>query len=349
MADQTQLPHTQFIEAERADRDLDTISIHADDQTLLELDRVAFVSPAGSHLHGTADAESDYDIKGVFLDPLDAIILDRDRETLRASSSGGDGDRNVPGDVDVEFIELRKFVRDALAGQTYAVEMLHCPPELTLRTSPIWDHLVDHRDRLISRRVEPFVGYCRTQARKYGDKGERLAAIERVLETLEEAGRRLRIGEVADELPVDGEHVRLVDQPIRGQDEPVTLLEVVGKRYELEAQTKKAIDSLRKLRDSYGERARRARDGIDWKATSHAYRVAFELEELLATGEIVFPLERADFLRRVKRGEVDRDRVEREIPQLVERALETPSQLPNEPDVDYWNRWLVETYLADAR
>ncbi|MFB6350899.1 MAG: hypothetical protein ABEK29_03800 [Bradymonadaceae bacterium] len=63
---------------------------------------------------------------------------------------------------------------------------------------------------------------------------------------------------------------------------------------------------------------------------------------MLTTGEIAFPLEQADFLRRVKR-------VEREIPELVEQALETPSRLPNEPDVDYWEQWLVETYLADAR
>ncbi|MFB6373952.1 MAG: hypothetical protein ABEN55_12760, partial [Bradymonadaceae bacterium] len=140
----------------------------------------------------------------------------------------------------------------------------------------------------------------------------------------------------------DGEYVDVVDQSIRGQDQPVRLLEVVGKRYEFEARAKKAIDSLRKLRDTYGDRARRARDGIDWKATSHAYRVALELEELLTTGEIAFPLEQADFLRRVKR-------VEREIPELVEQALETPSRLPNEPDVDYWEQWLVETYLADAR
>ncbi|MFB6373953.1 MAG: DNA polymerase beta superfamily protein, partial [Bradymonadaceae bacterium] len=170
------------------DRDLYEVRVEADGQTLVDLGRVAFICPTGSHLYGTDDDQSDYDLKGVFLADLDAILLDRDRDNVRGSTSGGDDVRNVPGDVDAEFIELRKFIRDALDGQTYAVEMLHAPPELTLRSTPLWEEVLEARDRLISRRVEPFVGYCRAQARKYGRKGDRLAAIERVLETLEAAG-----------------------------------------------------------------------------------------------------------------------------------------------------------------
>jgi hypothetical protein len=321
--------------------------VQVDGGTLIETERGIFACPTGSHLFGTADEQSDIDLKAVYLAPLERILLGRDDSTRRASTSDDDTE-NAAGDVDVELLELRKFLRDALDGHPYAVEMLFCPDDLACATSPLWDELREARDRLISRRLDPFVGYCRAQARKYGRKAERLETIERVLEVLEEAGAGKRIHTAVDRLPLDAEYVSLVEQPIRGQKEPAELLEVAGKRFELEARIKKALGSLRKLRDEYGDRVRRAKEGFDWKAASHAYRVAFELEELRATGRIEFPLEEADFLRRIKRGDMSRERVDREIPRLVERALDTPSALPDAPDEAYWEDWIVETYLASV-
>jgi hypothetical protein len=320
-------------------------AVHVDGGTLIETERAIFACPTGSHLFGTADTQSDIDLKALYLAPLERILLGRDASTRRASTSD-ETTENVAGDVDVELIEFRKFLRDALDGHPYAIEMLFCPEDLAGATSPLWDRLLADRDRLISSRLDPFVGYCRAQARKYGRKAERLETIERVLEVLDEAGPGSRIRTVVDGLPLDAEHVSLVEQPIRGQEEPAELLEVAGKRFELEARIEKALGSLRKLRDEYGERVRRAKEGFDWKAASHAYRVALELEELRATGRLEFPLEEADFLRRVKRGDISRERADREIPRLVERALDTPSALPDAPDEAYWEDWIVETYLA---
>ena len=331
----------------RNDRDRYDVQCLADGDVFAELDDVLFAVPFGSHLYGTADEESDIDIKCVFVESFRRLVLEEDRETVRFSTSD-EKVANHPGDIDVDCIELRKFVSDALEGQTYAVELLHCPDDRVIVETSRFRALRDQRGHLLSTRVQPFVGYCRTQARKYGAKGERLEAIETTLEVLERHDHSARLEEIVDELPLDQAYVDIVEQSIRGQDDPVALLEVVDKRYEMRARIEKAVESLRKVRDQYGERTRRARDGIDWKAISHAYRVVFELRELLSSGGLEFPLERADFLRRVKRGEVAYDRVQSEIPSLVEETMEMESVLPDTPDRSFACDWLVETYRSMA-
>ena len=334
---------SEVVSAQRHPSGLYDLQIKVDGEALVQIDGVAFASPSGSHLYGTADRESDFDLRGVYLAPLESIILGNARETVRATTSGDDV-ANQPGDFDAEFVELRKFLEDALAGQAYAVELLNVPDELALVSTDLWESLLDSPHALVSRRVEPFVGYCRAQAKKYADKRQRLRVIEETLEILEQAPRGERIERVADELPLDEPYLRLVEQPIRGTEQPVTLLDVAGKRFEMRAKIKKAVDSLRRLRDAYGERVRQSRHDRDWKAISHAYRIAFELRELLRTGGIEFPLEQADLIRRIKHGEVPYEQIQREIPKLVDEAIATPTELPDAPDTEAWHQWLVDQY-----
>jgi predicted nucleotidyltransferase len=336
--------HADFLEATRNRRGLWRVRLVDGDRTLSDIDDVLFVTPTGSHLFGTADAESDFDVTGIFVEPLEAIILGEDRHTIRASSSEGAQAPNRPGDFDAEFVELRRFVEDALAGQPYALELLHAPEAQWLLSTEPFEQLVARRRRFLSRRIEPFAGYCRSQAEKYGDKGRRLEAIERSLEVLEAADRGEPIRRVVDRLPFESEFVERVEQPIRGQDEPVELVAIAGKKFELEAKIAKALDSLTGLRDEYGARAERARRGTDWKAISHAYRIAWELRELLADQQLTFPRPRADFLSRIKRGEVAAERVERQLPEVIDDALSTPTDLPEQPETDFWESWLIETY-----
>lgn len=342
-----ELPHADIVRPESSPDGLYRASFVVDGDEIGAISNVAFAAPTGSFLYGTDHPDSDYDIKAVYLETFERILLDGDRPVRRFESSEGHAEANRPGDVDVECIELRKFVRDALDGHPYAIEMLHVPRSIELLRTDLWEELLRRRERLVSAQVDPFVGYCRAQVRRYANKADRLSAIESVLDVLESADRGARIETVVDRLPTDSEHVGVVEQPIRGQERPVKLLRVVDKQYELRARVSKAVDSLRSLRESYGERVRDAAEGTpDWKAISHAYRIAFELRELLETGALDFPLERAPFLGEVRRGEIPYRRVERELPELVEEALETPTDLPDTPDESFWLDWLVETYAS---
>jgi hypothetical protein len=71
--------------------------------------------------------------------------------------------------------------------------------------------------------------------------------------------------------------------------------------------------------DKYGHRARLAEtnDGIDWKATMHAVRIAAEAKELLLTGFITFPRPEAELLVKIRTGQIPY----KEVEALVEKGL----------------------------
>lgn len=97
----------------------------------------------------------------------------------------------------------------------------------------------------------------------------------------------------------------------------------------------------------YGNRALQAEknEGVDWKALSHAVRVAREAIELYETGRIVFPLRCADHLLRIKRGGLPYQDVAAEVETLLAdvEAATGRAQLPHAPRLD-----LMEEIVASA-
>lgn len=106
---------------------------------------------------------------------------------------------------------------------------------------------------------------------------------------------------------------------------------------------------MKGVRDSYGERAKLAanNEGIDWKAVSHAMRVAFEMECIATIGTINFPLGIATLLKHIKQGKKDYNTevkpMMEELIQNAERVIEE-SDLPKEVDKEYWNEFILDVY-----
>jgi hypothetical protein len=75
-------------------------------------------------------------------------------------------------------------------------------------------------------------------------------------------------------------------------------------------------------------------EGIDWKALSHAVRVASEAIELLNTGKITFPRPDKDLLLAIKTGAMEYKEVEKIIEQgLIDLEIaQEKSILRSEPD-----------------
>ena len=59
-----------------------------------------------------------------------------------------------------------------------------------------------------------------------------------------------------------------------------------------------------KFYQEYGKRAQLAAEnkGIDWKAVSHAFRACYQLKEIYITGNLVYPLKDALYLKHMKEG-----------------------------------------------
>lgn len=297
---------------------------------------------AGSHLFGTNTPASDRDYKGVYLPSKQDILLGTAKASVNQRTNES-GQKNTKDDVDVEFYSLQKFMQMLHEGQTVALELLWTPEEQLISTSPFWEELRAHRAELLHKKVTSFVGYCKTQADKYGVKGSRMAAAKRVLTYLKECSPYMRLGDhwntIKDEFQCV-EHVEFGFQTTSLGD--IHYIEVCNRKFQTTTKVQYVVDALEKLYDSYGHRAKQAEsnEGIDWKALSHAYRVCCQAIEILRDGKLTLPLlsEDLEIVRNVKLGmipfNVFQPMLEEKLAEVL--RLEEISTLPSNFDYDKW-------------
>ena len=296
----------------------------------------------GSHLYGTDTKDSDTDYKGVFIPSPRDVLLGRIPKTLH-TSTGNPLLKNTPKDVDVEWFSLHQFLKLACEGQTVAIDMLHAPLSWADHYTDVWHQLHVRRHAFHTKNLKAFVGYARKQAAKYGIKGSRLSAVRDTINLLEMLpDKSTRLGDIWDVLRcASSEHIRTL---VVGERR---FLEVCGRKLQDTLSAELALEPLRRFEENYGHRAEQAarNEGIDWKAVSHAIRAAIELRSIFMTGEIVFPLIAADYLLKIKRGELDYltavgPRLEALMEELEELAAN--STLPDKVDRRYWDDWLIQ-------
>ena len=316
----------------------------------------------GSHLYGTATPLSDIDLKGVYLPEARDILLQQVPPVIVMSPPKAPGEKNRAGDIDRGYFSLQRWLALLAEGQTMALDMLFAPDSaMTMPPAPLWREIQAAAPRLVSRRASVFLGYCRRQANTFGVKASRIAAARKVLALLATAevhlGTIARLGQIAPELAelAGEEHIGFVDLPAPGGG-MIRHLEVCDRKTAFTASIKTAREMVQRLVNEYGQRtlAAERREGIDWKALSHAVRVGYEAVELFRTGAIAFPLRDARHLRRIKCGEIPYKTVAAEIEHLlgeVEAAAEA-SSLPDAPGQDFIDDLVARAYrgriLADA-
>lgn len=314
----------------------------------------------GSHLYGTSTPASDLDYKAVFIPSPNDILLQRIKPTITNSRPKQQFEKNVAGEVDIESFALHRYLSLLAEGQTVALDMLFAPIwAMEQEPAPIWQTIVRNRHRLLSRRAASFIGYCRTQANKYGIKGSRVHAVRNIVEWFDDAiathGHLKRLEVAAETLPSfiaerQLEHTSIISIPHPSRPDPIPHLECCNRKAPFFTSLKDTRAIFARLLDEYGARALMAErnEGVDWKALSHAVRVGSEALELLATGWITFPLPNAAHVLAIKKGELPYAAVAAEIEELLERveAAQSMSSLPDAPDHDYIDQLVVAAYRA---
>lgn len=302
----------------------------------------------GSHLYGTDTPQSDLDFKSIFIPPSRDILLQRIKHTVATKRPKIMGEKNYAGEVDEEAYALHRFMQLVSEGQTVSLDMLFAHDGAILDRTDLWSEIVDNRHRLLTKKSAAFVGYCRTQANKYGIKGSRVAAARAAAAMFKEAMDRLGttakvevIAPLLERFVTENEHSALVPLSAIGRGEGHLLMhfECCNKKVPYTNSIKLAYELFARVYDEYGERARKAETnvGIDWKALSHAVRVAREAMELLETGHITFPLPYATHILEIKTGALTYDVVAAEIEELLEsvESASPRSKLPDRPDEQY--------------
>lgn len=296
----------------------------------------------GSHLYGTNSETSDRDYKGVFMPTREQILLQRVPHSINESTKKGT-EKNTAEDTDRERYSLHYFLHLACEGETVALDMLHAPDSFWLEASPLWVILKNNRQRFYTKSLKAFVGYARRQAAKYGVKGSRLSEAKAVVEFLKAQPPSVRIEDVWDALPT-GEHIH------KTANEVGPLYEVCGKKLTARGYCSHYIPMLQAFADRYGDRARQAEEnkGVDWKAVSHAFRAAYQVQHILQDGGYTYPLPETDYLKAVKSGRLHfANEVAPKLDSLMEEleAMSAASTLPEKVDRSHWDAWLCNVLL----
>ena len=305
----------------------------------------------GSHLYGTDTPESDLDYKGIYLPTREQILLGRIPKSYSYHPPKGEGEKNAAGDMDVEIYSLHYFLKLALEGQTVALDMLHAPDAWPVYENPIWFDLRRNRSKFYTKNMQAFIGYARQQAAKYGIKGSRLDAFKTVIDRLQPTQYGIvtanRLQDIWNALP-EGEHIHKLD-PNPHDKSNSRIYQVCGKKFMESIPIPQVIQCLRRAYDEYGARAKLARnnEGIDWKAVSHALRAAYQTDDILVRGDIVYPLAVREFLKRVKSGQESWEYVQWLLEYTMKEIedLATVSDLPAKADQKWWNEWLQSTLM----
>ncbi len=311
----------------------------------------------GSALYGTSTPASDQDFKSVYIPDARDILLQRVKGSISTQRAKAEGEKNFAGEVDEESFSLQKYLSLLAEGQTVATDVLFAT-DASFTDEPSWEWREIQRNsgRLITRKSASFVGYCRQQANKYGIKGSRVAAARKALELLRlfaEEMPQAKLGILTyriEPLVIDTEHMEIVEiQAPSGQ--MIRHWEVCGRKMPYTSSIKSAYTIMKALVDGYGHRALQAerQEGVDWKALSHAVRVANQAVELLMTGFVTFPLPNAAHILEIKTGKLPYQQVAEEIEQGLADVEDASarSTLRAEPDREWIDEFVTDVY-ADA-
>lgn len=313
----------------------------------------------GSHLYGTSTPESDVDFKEIYVPHARDILTGNVKEHM-SKNTNNTSSKNTKDDVDHELYSLKYFFKLAADGETVALDMLHTPQSLVVKSDlpDVWKYIQDNRSRFYTTNMKSYLGYVRKQASKYGVKGSRLAVLRQALKRSNEWGRYfdngavIRLSHMKNVLPV-GEFASWVETENEKTGKQ-TFYSLLDRKFQDTLTNKEFNAILVKLEENYGERARKAEanEGIDWKALSHACRGGLQLLEIYKTGDLVYPLQDAPFILDVKLGKHTFKTVQEFLEDIVgqvEHAAEQAAKngMQQKVDMSFWDDFLEQVYLEN--
>lgn len=247
----------------------------------------------GSHLYGTQVLGSDTDYRAIYLPPLREVVLGTAKHAWKDEA-----------EEDTSYFSLQHFMRLAVEGQSVAIELLAAPTPAVVATSDLWQYLRDNRKRFYTKRMQSLCGFAKTIAAKYASRAGRLNETEAVLAVLKQSSPVVRLSSIWDTLPESPHARKEVNAQNKGADQRV--YRICGRELQATVTVAHAFTVIQAIGDAFGERVRQARVGeLDYKAIMHAFRAALQCKEIVETGDLIFPLRDAAWLRELRLGHID--------------------------------------------
>lgn len=292
--------------------------------------KIIFKCVTGSHLYGTSLPTSDQDFQGVFLPSTEDLLGLQNCPTEWAMNEDG---------VDCKFYSLPRFFELAAQGQPGQLELLFAPVHQWLICTPEWLEIMASRDLFVTQNgVKPFIGFALAQAHKSTIKGANLNVIRGLMSAL----KSVKVGEPVQRYFALPEFFKYFDAGLiktSVNEFGFEVLEVAGRKYDVNLKTKIFVENLEKLEKKYGERSEAAAElGTDFKSLMHAERLIGQAEEFLTTGKMTFPRPDAEELRLIRTGVHSRMDWHQYLQDRITEIRNIESVLPAQSDRSKLNR-----------
>lgn len=115
---------------------------------------IIFKAIVGSQAYSTTTANSDIDLKGVYIQSPDDILSFNYEPQINVTK-------------DETYYEVRRFLELLQAANSTMLELLYMPSNCILIKKPEFDLILNHRDKFLTKRcLESFGGYATAQIKK---------------------------------------------------------------------------------------------------------------------------------------------------------------------------------------
>ena len=346
-------------------------------------EKILYKAIVGSKLYGTDSINSDTDIKGIFLPDINDLILNKAPKHFVSSSKICKNDKNNKNDIDETYYSIQYFLELLATGETNVMDLFFSftNKNCILYVSDEWkNNFNEILNHCISKNVNKYMSYCKSQCQKYSNKGDKLNNYNSFLkmcelyydekdknglpETLYNIiSKAFNLNNLNNYIPKVGEDrvkVNFNDKvsnfnfgdhcyfvTANNKESYISISDI---KFILTDSVKSAYHKCKKVISSYGKRAQAAAnaDGTDLKAISHCVRVLFQVEEILETGKITFPLKSADFIKSIKynTNKMTRDEIMDWIEKKIEHInyLIKKSTLREKADFNWINNFILKCY-----
>ena len=272
---------------------------------------ILFETLYGSRLYGTAMADSDVDVRGVYLPSLYDFLRETKEEAAALTPMS-----DFPATNDTLYFPVGLFIDQVIRMKVNCVEIFLAAEQARAagaRLHPVMEMLLDARADLLSADPAGFIGHARQRASAYvpGDDpndstlqaniqahailrevadsapeaaGKRIMDIDGLAERLAAAHPR-----IARTTNAAGASVLMIHTRQTLENERVGVaLEVISQRLARFRKTPEEVDAARKFKD-----------------LATALRMVESARDLMRDGTIAYPVLRAAHYRAIRRGQVD--------------------------------------------
>lgn len=305
---------------------------------------ILFKGVFGSKLYCTDNEFSDLDLKQIHIPTIQECILGGYSKNITIKTNDVQNVKNSAQDTDFESYALQEFIKLALQGQTVSIDMLATPKDKTFISSPEWEVLVKNRKRFYTKNMHSFCGFSKSMLLKYSCRAEKLNAFKDFKGFLSKYNKNLLLKDIWEELPENEFYKKVTD------DKDRKFFCINGKNMQEFATVDFVIQLIDIQIQDYGKRVRDAaqNQNFDTKSISHAFRVAYELKQIIESGDLIFPLPETEFIKKVKYGQLHfiNDGLGQKLEDLLDEVgkLCETSSLPEKPDRKWADEFIISCY-----